>query len=412
MRRTPLSRKNPSEADYEAIERAVSRAAGRSRRNPDGGGDVDEAFAALDHSDKVREKLYAHRDQIGTRRGVRLDIPSAKRGIVVVSVHEGPSGGTVIGYDRSAVVDDARFVVQAGGQRQIGAEGSNKFPMSYVGGTLAGVDAEPAGVPVYYDPRHVHLYVDARNGLPLKGAGRVNFIAQRGGDYFIPEIRTIYIWAEDPIYYAPGEVPEAPEGMESAVVMPKTRANPEPTPSIRFVYGARRLARGGFAPVVAQHGPGRSAHEHGGWVAQGYDEDVALAIAKEHAEELASQYIGDWNIEIVPEGGRANPDSLEDERQKQADKEWLENALIEIIRAMYENWKRRGGKEPALTTSLLRDIVIEGTGGVPDNLKWATPRKQNLAVLNALEKLKRRGVVESSLGIGQRGTETKLWNLR
>jgi hypothetical protein len=84
------------------------------------------------------------------------------------------------------------------------------------------------------------------------------------------------------------------------------RENPEPTPSIRFVYGARRLARGGFAPVVAQHGPGRSAHEHGGWVAQGYDEDVALAVAKEHAEELASQYIGDWNIEIVPEE-RGNP---------------------------------------------------------------------------------------------------------
>lgn len=218
-------RRNPSAADYEAIERAVLRAANQNRRNPDGGGiDADEAFAALDHSDKVREKLYAHRDQFGTRRGVRLDIPSAKRGIVVVSVHEGPSGGTVIGYDRSAVVDDARFIVQAGGQKQIGAEGSNKFPMSYVGGTLVDEEAAPAGVPVYYDPRHVHLYVDARNGLPLKGAGRVNFSAQRGEDCFLPEIRTIYVWAEDPVYYAPGEAPEPPEGMESAVVMP--RGNP------------------------------------------------------------------------------------------------------------------------------------------------------------------------------------------
>lgn len=93
--------------------------------------------------------------------------------------------------------------------------------------------------------------------------------------------------------------------------MRRTRRNPEPTPSIRFVYGARRLARGGFAPVVTQHGPGRSAHEHGGWTARGYDEDVALAVAKEHAEELASQYVGDWSIEIVPESpseGRRNPD--------------------------------------------------------------------------------------------------------
>jgi hypothetical protein len=97
--------------------------------------------------------------------------------------------------------------------------------------------------------------------------------------------------------------------------MRRTRRNPEPTPSIRFVYGARRLARGGFAPVVTQHGPGESAHEHGGWTGRGYDEDVALAVAKEHAEELASQYVGDWNIEIVPESspespseGRRNPD--------------------------------------------------------------------------------------------------------
>jgi hypothetical protein len=220
-------RRNPSAADYEAIERAVLRAANQNRRNPDGGGlDADKAFAALDHFEKVRELLYAHRDQFGTRRGVRLDIPSAKhRGIVVVSVHEGPSGGEVIGYDRSAVVDDARFIVQAGGQKKIGAEGSNKFPMSYVGGTIVDEEATPAGVPVYYDPRHVHLYVDARNGLPLKGAGRVNFSAQRGEGYFIPEIRTIYIWAEDPVYYAPGEAPPPPEGMESAVVMP--RSNPE-----------------------------------------------------------------------------------------------------------------------------------------------------------------------------------------
>jgi hypothetical protein len=104
------------------------------------------------------------------------------------------------------------------------------------------------------------------------------------------------------------------------------RENPDDDAHVRFVYGARRIARGGFAPVVTQHGPGESAHEHGGWVAQGYDEDVALAVAKEHAEELASQYVGDWNIEIVSaedehierqaeraawqarhESGRANP---------------------------------------------------------------------------------------------------------
>ena len=167
----------------------------------------DEDFAGLDHLTKVREKLYAERPFFGTKRGVRLDIPSVQRGIPVVSFHERPSGGEVIGYDHSAVIDDAKFIVQTAGARDIGALGANKRPMSYIGGTIVAGPAKPEGTPIYYDPRKVHLYVDAHTMEPVKGAARVNMIGK-------------HVYAQGIQYFAPGEAPEPPEGMESLVKMP------------------------------------------------------------------------------------------------------------------------------------------------------------------------------------------------
>jgi len=168
---------------------------------------TDEVFAALDQTDKVREKLYAHRDLPKVPRGVRLDLPSMAKGIAVVTVHAGPSGGTVIGYDHSAVIKDVRFVVQAGAQKAIGAEGSNKFPMSFIAGVLQDVPAEPKGTPVYYDPRKVHLYVDATNMRPVRTAHLVNMIGKQ-------------VYATGLEYYTADNVPPAPDGMSSAVLMP------------------------------------------------------------------------------------------------------------------------------------------------------------------------------------------------
>lgn len=167
----------------------------------------DEAFAALGHLPKVQEKLYAHRDKVGRMVGVRLDIPSVKRGLEVVSIHEKPSGGTVIGYDHSAVVTNARFIVQAAGQRDIGALGAAKRPMAFIGGKLTDDDPKPTGTPIYYDPRKVHLFVDARNMKPVKGARKSTSIGKK-------------VYAEGIDYYGPGEAPPPPEGMDSKVVMP------------------------------------------------------------------------------------------------------------------------------------------------------------------------------------------------
>jgi len=161
----------------------------------------------------------------------------------------------------------------------------------------------------------------------------------------------------------------------------RRRSNPEPTPSIRFVYGARRLARGGFAPVVEQHGPGRSAHEHGGWTGRGYDEDVALAVAKEHAEELASQYVGDWNIEIVPEfpsespsEGRRNPDARiteEEARKKMKGEQGAFRALDQGARGICTAFEYPDGGVYALHRR--RDGKIQGFYHHPPR-EWEAPR--------------------------------------
>lgn len=182
----------------------------------------DEKYAALNHMDKVASGLYAGRELLGKPALVRLDIPSAKRrGIVVVTIHE-PSG-TVSGYDHSAVVKGADFKIQPGAARSVGqgqrpsGDKQDKTPFSYVKGKLAGAgsqgaEASASGIPVYYDPQVVHLYVDARNGKPLKGAGEISFRYKSGGGYYLPEIDGIYIWAKSPVYYKPGEAPGATPG--------------------------------------------------------------------------------------------------------------------------------------------------------------------------------------------------------
>jgi hypothetical protein len=491
----------------------------------------DESFAAVDHFDKVRADLFADRALLNRKASVRLDIPSSKpvnkggRDTVVVTVHEPSSAKRVIGYDHTAVVKGALFQVTPAAARDIALGIMNKTPFSYVTGKLVGAGiegqrAEAVGIPVYYDPRVVHLYVDARNGLPIKAAREVNFRYVKGNDdYYLPEIEGIYIWAVDPVYYAPGKAPGSvlgakygntapgawdwamttpfaltgtpakvvmPEGRENPAALtcpkcggtgkiesfmhiedgdcfrcggtgkvdkltptergmiapppsvgsyavvwvhgdeagsvntgapstsfeeanwlknrlkkehigtdyyvvkfdgsewrnrqgqafpwttPEGRRNPDDDAHVRFVYGARRLARGGFAPVVTQHGPGGSAHEHGGWTGRGYDEDVALAVAKEHAEELASQYVGDWNIEVV---------SAEDEQLEHG----AERAAWQ---ARHEEGRANPGLTRAQTEALIEEMrrghqptddEVEGlaewfsrtsTYGDPDNERW------------------------------------------
>lgn len=236
----------------------------QTRRNP--GKFVtfdDEKYEELEHFPKVRDALFRAREMVDQRGAVRLDIPSANKGIVVVTVHQ-PAGAMLVeGYDHSAVVRDAEFFVRPGdalavGQgKRPGGTKQNKTPFSYVRGTLVGVgnegvESDSDGVPIYYDPQVVHLYVDARNGRPVKGAEEVHFHYEPVEGCFLPEIEGIYIWAKNPVYYRPGEAPgevlgahdgkwdwvsETPllvTGEVSKVVYP--RGNPKPVPLDPALY--------------------------------------------------------------------------------------------------------------------------------------------------------------------------------
>ena len=173
----------------------------------------DNTYAARKHLDKVRDKLYQARTLVGKKVGVRLDIPSARRGIPVVTIHATPHGGMVLGYDHSVVLEDATFIIQPGGMKSVGSEGGDKFPFAFIGGTMVGQDVnDPRGASgkpkrIYYNPRRVHLFVDAETGQPVKGAR----VIYQVGDL-------TYGLGVD--YYAPGEAPPAPEGMESMVGIP------------------------------------------------------------------------------------------------------------------------------------------------------------------------------------------------
>lgn len=91
------------------------------------------------------------------------------------------------------------------GARKVGAGGGNKFPFAYIGGTLLGEPAQSAGVQLYYDPRVVHLFVEASSMRPVKGATKVNLVGKA-------------MYADGLVFYGPGEAPPAPEGMQSAVL--------------------------------------------------------------------------------------------------------------------------------------------------------------------------------------------------
>jgi len=178
----------------------------------------DDKYEELDHFPKVRDALFSARDLVGERGAVRLDISSANKGIVVVTIHEPKGSMLVEGYDHSAVVRDAEFFVRPGdalavgqGKRPSGKK-QDKTPFSYVRGTLVGVgnegiESDSDGIPIYYDPQVVHLYVDARNGRPVKSAEEVHFHYEPVEGGFLPQIEGIYIWAKNPVYYQAGEAP-------------------------------------------------------------------------------------------------------------------------------------------------------------------------------------------------------------
>jgi hypothetical protein len=57
---------------------------------------------------------------------------------------------------------------------------------------------------------------------------------------------------------------------------------------------------GGFLPMIEEDGRARGDT----WASRGYDKAVAEAMAEEHANEVASRFVGDWNV-VVKKGREA-----------------------------------------------------------------------------------------------------------
>ena len=165
----------------------------------------DELFSAQDHTNKVRAKLFAHRaHDRNAIRGIRLDIPSASRGLEVVTIHERQSGGVVLGYDHSVTIEDVNFIVLPSGARTVGADGGNKYPFAFIGGIVTTEEPRRDGRVIYYDPRKVHLFVERETMLPVRGAAKVYQIG-----------KTTY--AQGLLFYEEHEAPSPPNGMNSLV---------------------------------------------------------------------------------------------------------------------------------------------------------------------------------------------------
>lgn len=76
------------------------------------------------------------------------------------------------------------------------------------------------------------------------------------------------------------------------------RENPDDY-EVAIAYSARP-SMGGWIPVVKQNG--RVVSTFDPYLL--YDKEVAVAIAHDFAQDLASHYVGDWNVSIVEENPR------------------------------------------------------------------------------------------------------------
>lgn len=86
-----------------------------------------------------------------------------------------------------------------------------------------------------------------------------------------------------------------------------------------------------------------------------------------------------------------------------SDRAQVADLLIEFVTDSYATWKRKQlGPEPSLTATLLRDLVLD-RGSCPKALKYTTRRRQDSAIRSVLTSLVKKGVLETSIGLGERG---------
>jgi hypothetical protein len=95
---------------------------------------------------------------------------------------------------------------------------------------------------------------------------------------------------------------------------------------------------------------------------------------------------------------------------------WLRSRVIEIVQETYEGWRTRRqwdsrAKEPSVTVGLVAGDLLQAW--LPDELnpfKTAAGRRRFVReVRSALESARKKGILDSSIGIGLHGREARCY---
>ena len=108
-----------------------------------------------------------------------------------------------------------------------------------------------------------------------------------------------------------------------------------------------------------------------------------------------------------PDWDKAQPlrRKLREKLHVQALPDLLEALLLKDITEGYDRYRRFGGKEPSFTAALLRETI----GNVGQGWRDLAKAQQTKLIDSALKRLKTKGKLTTSLGVGLDGREAHLW---
>lgn len=130
--------------------------------------------------------------QPGDLVGVRLNLNVLKAtGQAIQTIHQATNAlgykrnrgfykGQACGYAQAVVLRNAYFNVSQGGREAIASGRQHKFPMASVDGVLVSTTLPEGfeGIPVSFNPKHQHLFVDAQ-GHAVHSAEEVVILGNR-----------------------------------------------------------------------------------------------------------------------------------------------------------------------------------------------------------------------------------------
>lgn len=91
---------------------------------------------------------------------------------------------------------------------------------------------------------------------------------------------------------------------------------------------------------------------------------------------------------------------------------WVEDTALDFVRQSYVGWRRHrlqlSSREPSLSAGSIKGYLDQCGGQHPD-YRFTVTKKRYRMVQQALDRLVRAGKLRTSLGLGLRGTEVKVY---